>query len=77
MGFDKSVVMRPYDATYRKYRRLLKGGLNPDASRKYIEVQKKEITMYLNDLLDNPESFVQQFRKRVPSCKHCASCLNF
>nr|BED42964.1 cytochrome P450 monooxygenase [Trametes versicolor] len=63
MGWGETVVLMPYNERFKNYRRLLKVGLNTHVTREYWPLMEKEIAHELVWLLDNPDAYVQHFRR--------------
>ncbi|KAI0356908.1 cytochrome P450 [Trametes cingulata] len=63
MGWGETVVLMPYNDRFKNYRRLLKVGLNTQVTRDYWPLMEKEIARELVWLLDNPDAYVQHFRR--------------
>ncbi|KAI0634234.1 cytochrome P450 [Trametes polyzona] len=63
MGWGETVVLMPYNDRFKNYRRLLKVGLNNQVTRDYYPLMEKEISRELVWLLDNPDAYVQHFRR--------------
>ncbi|KAF5347404.1 hypothetical protein D9758_011278 [Tetrapyrgos nigripes] len=62
MGLDNSIPLLPYGSTLRQHRKLCHTSLSPESVKKYHIIQEDAIALFLNHVLDKPQSFVEQLR---------------
>ncbi|KAF5354610.1 hypothetical protein D9757_012338 [Collybiopsis confluens] len=62
MGLENSIPLLPYGPTLRQHRKLCHLSLSPEAVKKYHRIQEDATVMYLQQLVDTPQTFVEQLR---------------
>ncbi|CAE6421570.1 unnamed protein product [Rhizoctonia solani] len=61
MGWEKIMPFHGYDEDWKLYRRYANQGFNKKATTKYHAGQTRDVHVFLQRLVSNPENFVQEF----------------
>ncbi|KAF8907819.1 cytochrome P450 [Gymnopilus junonius] len=62
MGWNKAVMMSPYNDRWRRFRRITAQSMRKDAIKQFHPIQEREVARFLGSLLEDPDHYMENFR---------------